>query len=211
MYAQYYLQAREAADKIREGQFRIPKTEEPAEGFVPRRGPSAVDKLEQARVSQQAPDPQEMVLKYMTGVQDSVMPNYDMVAGPTSNALRALATIESSGNYGALGPVMERGSYKGDRAYGKYQVMGRNIPSWTKEALGVSMTPDDFLKDTKAQDAVAAHFMKKAYQQHGTWEDAASVWFTGRPLSKAGNASDGFTDVQTYVAKFQREMRRKPA
>jgi hypothetical protein len=201
MYTQYYLQARDAADKIRQGQFAVPKTEQPAGGFIPRRSPSMEQQLEAAR-----PDPQELVLKYMQGVQDSVMPNYDIAAGPTSKALEALAAVESGGRYDALGPVMETGSYRGDRAYGKYQVMGKNIPSWTKEALGTSMTPDEFLANTDAQDAVAAHFMQKSYQKYGTWEDAASVWFTGRPLAQAGNASDGYTSVQDYVAKFQRGM-----
>lgn len=205
MYTQYYLQARDAADKIREGQFKVPQAQEPeTSGFMPRRQETAVDKLEASR--QQQKDPKEMVLKYMTGVQDSIVGNYDAVAGPTAKALQALATVESGGRYDALGPVMSTGSYKGDRAYGKYQVMGRNIPSWTKEALGESMTPEEFVANPKAQDLVAAHFMRKSYEKYGTWEDAASVWFTGRPLSKAGNASDGFTSVQDYVAKFQRAM-----
>lgn len=213
MYTQYYLQAREAADKIREGRFRVPQTQEEESfpsGFMARKDPM-ISKLEAARQQKeeqaQQPNYQEMVLKYMHGVQNAVMPNYDMVAGPTSKALAALATVESGGNYEALGPVMAQGSYKGDRAYGKYQVMGRNIPSWTKEALGQSMTPEEFLKNPKAQDLVAAHFMRKSYEKYGSWEDAASVWFTGRPLAKAGNASDGFTNVQDYVAKFRKAMR----
>lgn len=201
MYTQYYLQARDAADKIRQGQFQVPKTQEPS-GFMPRKkSPSSVERLESDRK-----DPNQMVLKYMQGVQDSVMPDYDRVAGPTGKALEALASVESGGRYDALGPVMETGSYKGDRAYGKYQVMGKNIPSWTKEALGTSMTPEEFLANTDAQDAVAAHFMRKSYDKYGTWEDAASVWFTGRPLVKAGNASDGYTTVQDYVLKFQKAM-----
>ena len=49
----------------------------------------------------------------------------------------AIAKIESGGKYDMLGPVTKTG----DRAYGKYQVMGANIPSWTKETLGREMTP----------------------------------------------------------------------
>lgn len=202
MYTQYYLQARDAADKIRQGSFAVPETPQaPTGGFVSRRQSSLPEKLEAAR-----PDPQQLVLRYMQGVQDAVMPNYAMMEGPTGKALEALAAVESGGRYDALGPVMTTGSYKGDRAYGKYQVMGKNIPQWTKEAIGVSMTPEEFLASTDAQDMVAAHFMQKSYEKYGTWEDAASVWFTGRPLAQAGNASDGYTSVQDYVAKFQRAM-----
>jgi hypothetical protein len=62
--------------------------------------------------------------------------------------------IESNGNYGALGPVVPSGQNRGDRAYGAYQVMGNNIPAWTKETLGYSMTPEEFLHNPQAQDAV---------------------------------------------------------
>lgn len=44
----------------------------------------------------------------------------------------AISNIESGGKYDALGPVTQAG----DRAYGRYQVMGQNIPAWTKEVLG---------------------------------------------------------------------------
>ena len=44
----------------------------------------------------------------------------------------AIASIESGGRYNAMGPRTN----KGDRAYGKYQMMGNNIPGWTRMALG---------------------------------------------------------------------------
>ena len=203
MYTQYYLQAREAADKIRQGSFAVPETQQ-SSGFVARKGSRAVDRLEAEKQSKSKTDYGATVAKYMAGVQGAFP--YGSIDGTTEKALQALATVESGGRYDALGPVMETGMYKGDRAYGKYQVMGKNIPSWTKEALGVSMTPEEFLASTEAQDLVAAHFMKKSYDKYGTWEEAASVWFTGRPLAKAGNASDGYTSVQDYVAKCQGAM-----
>src|SRR5688500_8767678 len=45
---------------------------------------------------------------------------------------QAIAGIESGGRYNAIGPRTKNG----DRAYGKYQVMGNNVPVWTKAALG---------------------------------------------------------------------------
>ena len=120
---------------------------------------------------------------------------------------RAISTIESGselGDYGALGDTIEAGSYKGDRAYGRYQVMGRNIGEWTKEALGVELSPDEFLKNPDAQDAVFETQFQKNIDKYGSPQDAASVWFTGRPMKdpKAAKASDGNMTGGEYVEKF---------
>jgi len=114
-------------------------------------------------------------------------------------AKQAIAGIESGGRYDALGPVTNRG----DRAFGKYQVMGANIPSWTKEALGSSMTPAEFLASPEAQERVFETQFGKSVAKYGNPADAASVWFSGRPLAKAGNASDVLgTTVPQYAQKF---------
>lgn len=120
-----------------------------------------------------------------------------------SAAQQAIANIESAGgNYSARGPVVTKGSYKGDRAYGKYQVMGRNIPSWTREALGRELTVAQFLADPTAQDRVFNHFFGKAVKKYGSVADAASVWFTGQPASKAAGKSDGYTSAPDYIRRF---------
>lgn len=202
MYARYYMEARDLAEKIRQGQYqtREQPTVEPT-GF-----------MEKPTKPQPRPEraPQETMIEYMAMVQDSFSsPSVGKVPvqGEVKTALEALAAVESrgSGDYSALGPVLEKGSYKGDRAYGRYQVMGKNIPSWTKQALGVSMTPEEFLQSPEAQDAVAAYRMQKYYDKHGSWEDAASVWFTGQPLKKASTrgANDGYIGVNDYVRKFR--------
>jgi hypothetical protein len=128
------------------------------------------------------------------------------VDADTKKVLDALAAVESrgSGDYLAKGPVVTKGAYKGQRAYGRYQVMEGNIGPWTKEVLGREMTKEEFLKDESAQDQVAAYKLTKAKDKYGTWEDAASVWFSGRPISKAGKASDGYTTVPEYINKFRK-------
>ena len=116
-----------------------------------------------------------------------------------ARAKAASANIESGGKYDALGPITRNG----DRAYGKYQVMGNNIPSWTKEALGKSMTPEDFLADPAAQEKVYEQQFGKNVAKYGNVADAASVWFTGKPLAQAGNVSDVLgTTAPQYVSKF---------
>ena len=125
-------------------------------------------------------------------------------------ALEAFAAVESrgSGDYKALGKIIKSGMYKGDRAYGRYQVMGKNIPVWTKKYLGESMTKEDFLNDPASQDALVVAFLREKYEKYGTIEDAVSEWFTGDPLKKAQdrNASDGDSTVNEYVSKFRREF-----
>lgn len=111
----------------------------------------------------------------------------------------AIQKIESSGNYGATGPVTK----SGDRAYGAYQVMGANIPTWSQQALGKTLTPQQFLSDKDAQDAIFAHQFSNNMQKYGSPQDAASVWFTGHPQAQGGSSSDilGTTGNQ-YVDKF---------
>lgn len=114
-------------------------------------------------------------------------------------AKAGISKVESGGNYSALGPETK----KGDRAYGKYQVMGANIPAWTKQALGQSLTPEQFLKSPEAQEAVFEDQFRRNVAKYGTVQDAASVWFSGRPMAKAGNARDVLgTTVPDYVNKF---------
>lgn len=121
---------------------------------------------------------------------------------PAPDFGKAIAGIESAGQkdpYAALGPVTKTG----DRAYGKYQVMGTNIPAWTKEHLGQEMTPEQFLANPQAQDAVFKGQFGKYVQQTGNPQDAASMWFTGKPLAQGAGLSDQLgTTGQGYVDKF---------
>jgi len=129
-----------------------------------------------------------------------------MAYGDYENVLNRLRQgirrVESGGNYEALGPEISRKSGK-DRAYGVYQVMGSNIPSWTEMAIGRRLTPLEFLHNPLAQEAVFDHQMMRNLQKYGTPEDAASVWFSGRPLAQAtrAGAHDVNMPVQQYVQK----------
>ena len=91
----------------------------------------------------------------------------------------AIASIESagSGDYAALGPRIG-GPQGGDRAYGRYQIMGKNIPVWSKEVLGRAVTPDEFMADPKLQDAIFDKKFGDYVAKHGE-ENAAQAWFGG--------------------------------
>jgi hypothetical protein len=119
---------------------------------------------------------------------------------------QAIRNLESrgSGGYSALGPLTK----KGDRAYGAYQVMGDNIPSWTKDVIGQALTPDQFLANRDVQDAVFRAQFGKNVEKYGNPYDAASVWFTGRPMGSASGASADIlgTTGNKYVNNFRKEL-----
>ena len=115
--------------------------------------------------------------------------------------LGALRRIESGGRYDITGPE----SRKGDRPYGAYQVMGANVPSWTEAAIGRRMTPEEFLKDDKAQDATARHRAGLYLKQYDDPRQVASMWLSGKPMEKAGDVADVLgTNVPKYISMFDR-------
>lgn len=121
--------------------------------------------------------------------------------------LRGIAGTESGGEatpYTAEGPVVTSGMYAGDKAYGKYQVMGKNIPEWTKQAFGKAMTIQEFLASPEKQDALIKYRAEKDYAKYGNWDDVASVWFSGKPVAN-NNSSDSLgTTVPAYLDKMRK-------
>jgi hypothetical protein len=112
---------------------------------------------------------------------------------------RAISGIESGGRYDLMGPVTKTG----DRAYGKYQIMGANIPGWTQAALGTSMTPQEFLADTDAQETVFKHRFGQYVDKYGP-VGAAKAWFAGEGGMNNPSASDLYgTTVDSYAKRFQ--------
>jgi hypothetical protein len=133
----------------------------------------------------------------------SVTPVTRMPLGNIGSYANAIKSIESGGNYGALGPLTRTG----DRAYGAYQVMGANIPSWTKGATGSSLSPSEFLGSKGAQDAVFEKYFGASVSKYGNPQDAASVWFTGRPLAQGAGAADVLgTTGSGYVDEFNKAL-----
>ena len=127
--------------------------------------------------------------------------------GDLDKYAEAISKKESGGNYKLVGPDVKRKGGRVDNAYGKYQVMGDNVGPWTKEVLGVEMTPQQFLANPDAQDAVFRAKFGQSVLKYGNPQDAASVWFSGRPMSKAGGARDVLgTTMEGYVSDFNRNL-----
>jgi len=111
----------------------------------------------------------------------------------------AISRIESGscgGNYGLIGPLTQRGQ----RAYGRYQVMDFNIPSWTYGACGQALNPYQFLASGECQERVFEKYFGQGIQTCGSYEGAALRWFSGRCYDSGSN--DGYTSTTRYLQKF---------
>lgn len=130
------------------------------------------------------------------GYKDGGDPEDAMV----NRILNSISGIESSGRYNVTGPET-----RGDKPYGKYQIMGANVPSWSKQYLGREMTPEEFLRSPEAQDDLMRARVSQQLASGTSPEDIASIHFTGRPVAEAGNRRDVLgTSVQDYLSKFNR-------
>lgn len=104
--------------------------------------------------------------------------------------LGGIRQIESGGNYSVVNSI---------GAVGAYQVMKANIPSWTRKALGHSLTWQQFRASKSAQDTVARYILGGYYAKYGA-EGAAAMWFSGQPNPNS-RSSDGGNTVRQYVDK----------
>ena len=136
------------------------------------------------------------------GPKDSSTRGAEEVSGTVANIVGAISMAESSGGKNTNHPLVKEGMYKGQRAIGEYAIMPGNVPQWTKQALGYEMSVEDFKDNPDAQAYVTEYKINEYYNKYGTVEDAASVWFTGQPVEKAGNVSDGYTTAPEYLQKF---------
>lgn len=107
---------------------------------------------------------------------------------------QAIAQQESGNNYGAVGVWVDN-----DRAYGKYQVMGVNIPSWTQQYYGQRLNPQQFLSNPEAQEAVARGKLRDYWEDYGP-RGAASAWYSGDPdLHMSTRPQPGGPSIKGYV------------
>ncbi|WP_413114809.1 hypothetical protein ACK1X7_07325 [Streptomyces sp. CY1] len=104
--------------------------------------------------------------------------------------LWSLTQQESGGNYRAIGPWVN-----GDRAYGRYQVMGANVGAWTARYYGRRLTPQQYLANSAAQDAVVRGVLGGYYKKYGA-RGAAAMWYSGQPNP---NKTYGNPPVYKYV------------
>ena len=131
--------------------------------------------------------------------------------GPISidNLRRAIVGKESGGSFSVVNPD------SGALGYG--QVMPANVPSWTKEHYGRSLTPKQFLASKEAQLAVVNGQIGKIVRQQlaaGYKADiairrAAAIWYSGqgnlyddrRPQSTNGRSYPSIRDYTLDILR----------
>lgn len=118
-------------------------------------------------------------------------PDQESAPSDVEKIKNQIGTQESGGHkdpYSVIGPA----SSNGDRPYGKYQVMGKNIPEWTETILGKRMTPEEFLASPEAQEAVVSSKLEEYYKHTGNARDAAAMWHSGKTydIAKAEHRHD---------------------
>jgi hypothetical protein len=114
---------------------------------------------------------------------------------PFDRLRNAIAAKESGGNYSAVNPT--------SGALGKYQIIPGNIASWSKAALGYSITPQQFLRDPSVQDRIATYQLGQYYNKYGA-AGAALAWYAGEGAlsysSAARNRPQGaYPSMNSYV------------
>ena len=103
--------------------------------------------------------------------------------------LFALGQVESGGNYYA------RNASSG--AYGKYQIMPSNWPTWAKLYVGSSSAPWTPVN----QEKVARGKVTALWTWLDTWENVAHWWLTG---SGDNNRAHWSTYSKAFVAKVMK-------
>lgn len=120
-----------------------------------------------------------------------------------SRFVRAIANQESGGNgYSRVNPD--------SGALGKYQIMPGNIPSWSRSALGHSITAKQFLRSPALQDRIATAMLRKYVQKYG-YSGAAAAWYGGPGVaqnwSRMTNPQGRYPSIASYVNQILRRMR----
>lgn len=128
----------------------------------------------------------------------------------TSQMMQATSSQESGGNYQTIGQKVTDKSGNTGNALGKYGIMSYNVPQWTKEVLGQSLTPAQFLGSSQAQDAVYKAKMGSYAQQYGT-EGAGRAWLGGPGSVNNPGAKDALgTSVGSYGQNFAQRAGAQP-
>lgn len=119
----------------------------------------------------------------------------------------AIRQQESGGNYSATNP---------SGAMGAYQILASNVPEWSKEALGYSVTPQQFLASKQLQDTVAGFKLTQYYNSYGAARGAAD-WYGGGygvqvyGTPRGNDPQSGGPSVNAYAADVLALMNRAPA
>lgn len=120
----------------------------------------------------------------------------DPTSSSITNVKKGIASVETPNMkepYAAVGPTV----HGNDNALGKYQVMASNLPTWSKEALGYSISKQTFLNRPDLQEKIVNTKLNQLMNQYHNVQDVFSVWHSGRPLADA--IRQHATDLATHL------------
>ncbi|QQG37555.1 MAG: hypothetical protein HYS26_02905 [Candidatus Kaiserbacteria bacterium] len=110
-----------------------------------------------------------------------------------------------SNPYQKIGPRITdpRSRYFGDHAYGKYQMMGKNLPEWSQQVLGRNVSISEFMANPDLQEKIFEGKFGPLVEKYGSAVKAAVVWFSGEGgLRNLGRADQLGTTAARYAADF---------
>lgn len=123
--------------------------------------------------------------------------------GDFQRFVNAILGQESGRNYGARN--------RSSGAAGAYQIMPGNIPSWSREALGRTVSINEFMRNPKIQDAIATYKLRQYVNRYG-FQGAAAAWYGGPGVAKSWStrtrAQGAYPSIANYVAQVMRRMGR---
>lgn len=124
--------------------------------------------------------------------------------GRLGQFLHAISDQESGGNYGARGVQTKYG-----QALGKYQILDANIPAWSREVLGRSISPQRFLHSPRLQEKIARGKLTQYYRQYGA-QGAAKAWYAGpgNAYTNSSRSQYGGPSINDYASSVLRKMQR---
>lgn len=106
--------------------------------------------------------------------------------------MRAIAEQESGGNYSVVNAY---------GAVGKYQVLKSNIPGWSKQVLGYSISWQTFRDSPKLQEQIVQGILKGYFDKWGP-RGAAAAWYAGpgnHNLDMSTRSQPGGPSIKGYV------------
>ena len=118
--------------------------------------------------------------------------------GSMAKYAAAIRKIESTNRY-----HITANAGRGRTALGAYQILDSNLASWSRAALGRSVSQAEFMRSPQLQDRVFhhrfGHYVKK-YGAHG----AARAWLGGEGAARGGRGgADRFGSTpDSYARKF---------
>ena len=107
--------------------------------------------------------------------------------------MRGISIQESGGSYSAVN--------SSSGALGKYQVMPSNVAGWSRQVLGYSITPSQFLHSPQLQEKIVSGILHGYYNKWGP-RGAAAAWYAGpgnHNLDMSTKSQPGGPSIKQYV------------